>query len=261
MSEQERRNPAGTDGRHPDGLGFELGAADEQEAREFEDLAAQLGLAAEPVEPRPELKAAIMAKIAATPQLPAEQAAPPVARPAAAADDAVGLVTPLSPSTSAEERARRRWFQRPGLILASAAAAILLFIGGAFLGSSLAGTDSYQRQQATALAQINAAPDVQRATAPVSGGGTATLVWSGKLGTSALIADDLPPLPQGKTYELWYIRDGAATPAGTMQPAGTGSTWRVLTGRMAAGDTVGVTVEPRGGSDKPTTKPIVAIAS
>ena len=63
MSEQERHNPAGTDRRHPDGLGFDLGATDEQEAREFEELAAQLGLAADPVEPRPELKAAIMAKI------------------------------------------------------------------------------------------------------------------------------------------------------------------------------------------------------
>jgi anti-sigma-K factor RskA len=30
---------------------------------------------------------------------------------------------------------------------------------------------------------------------------------------------------------------------------------------MSAGDTVGVTVEPSGGSDAPTTKPIVAITT
>ena len=90
----------------------------------------------------------------------------------------------------------------------------------------------------------------------------ATLVWSGALGRSALIATDLPELPSGKTYELWYIRDGQATAAGTMNATGgSDATWRVLTGRMAAGDTVGVTVEPRGGSKQPTTPPIVAIAS
>ena len=86
-------------------------------------------------------------------------------------------------------------------------------------------------------------------------------MWSGELGRSALVANDLPALPDGKTYELWYMRDGQAIPAGTMNPADSGSTWRVLTGDMAAGDTVGVTVEPRGGSDKPTSPPIVAIAS
>ena len=36
---------------------------------------------------------------------------------------------------------------------------------------------------------------------------------------------------------------------------------RVLDGDMKAGDTVGVTVEPSGGSKTPTTTPIVAIAS
>uniref|UniRef100_UPI00117B0733 anti-sigma factor n=1 Tax=Leifsonia sp. NCR5 TaxID=1978342 RepID=UPI00117B0733 len=165
------------------------------------------------------------------------------------------------PQTPAETKARSRWFTRPISIAAAAAAAVVLFLGGTFLGSSLAGNNSFQQQQASALAQINAAPDAQRATADVSGGGTATLVWSGKLGKSALVANDLPALPSDKTYELWYIRGGEATPAGTMKPADTGSTWRVLTGTMQAGDTVGVTVEPRGGSDQPTTSPIVAISS
>lgn len=241
-------------GDDPERLGYRLGAENEAEARSFEDVAAELALAAEPAEPRPELKAALFARLADTPQLPApdagEEAPVPVPTPASAP-----AVTP------AERTARRRWFQRPGLILGAAAAAVLLFVGGAFVGSTLSGSNSYQSQQASALAEINAAPDVQRATADVAGGGTATLVWSGQLGRSALVADQLPPLPNDKTYELWYIRDGKAIPAGTMNPSGSGSTWRVLTGDMAAGDTVGVTVEPSGGSDRPTTDPIVAISS
>ncbi|WP_431245373.1 anti-sigma factor domain-containing protein [Leifsonia xyli] len=253
------------DDRAEERLGYRLGAQDEREAESFENVAAQLALAAEPVQPRPELKAALFAKLAETPQLPAQDA---VAQDAAAQDavapDAVQppVALPVAPGPGPAERAaRRRWFQRPGLILGAAAAAVLLFVGGAFLGSTLSGSNSYQSQQASALAQINAASDVQHATAPVQGGGTATLVWSGELGRSALVANDLPKLPDSKTYELWYIRDGQATPAGTMESASSGSTWRVLTGKMAAGDTVGVTVEPRGGSDKPTSAPIVAIAS
>lgn len=252
-------------------LGYRLGAEDEREARAFEETAAQLALSAEPIEPRPELKAALFAKLADVPQLPAQDAvAQDVVEQDARAQDVsqppvAPAPTPSIPTSStlgpAERAATRRWFQRPALILGAAAAAVVLFVGGAFVGSALSGNNSYTSQQASALAEINAASDVQRATAKVEGGGTATLVWSGALGRSALVANDLPQLPQGKTYELWYMRDGQAIPAGTMEPEGAGSTWRVLAGDMAAGDTVGVTVEPRGGSDKPTSPPLVAIQS
>ena len=257
-------------------LGYRLGAEDEREARAFEETAAQLALSAEPVEPRPELKAALFAKLAGVSQLPAQDAREQDAREQDAreqdvrAQDASQLPvapapTPSIPTSStpgpAERAATRRWFQRPALLLGAAAAAVVLFVGGAFVGSALSGSNSYTSQQASALAEINAASDVQRATAKVEGGGTATLVWSGELGRSALVANDLPQLPQSKTYELWYMRDGQAIPAGTMEPEGAGSTWRVLSGDMAAGDTVGVTVEPRGGSDKPTSPPLVAIQS
>ncbi|SDH53912.1 Anti-sigma-K factor rskA [Leifsonia sp. 98AMF] len=254
------------DDRDAGRLGYRLGADDEQEARAFEDVAAELALSAEPVQPRPELKAALFARLQNTPQLPAQDVAQPTAEPVAAPAEAADAspapeAAPGATPGRAERAAQRRWFQRPGLLLGAAAAAIVLFVGGAFVGSTLSGGNSYQSQQASALAEINAAPDVQRATAQVEGGGTATLVWSGELGRSALVANDLPALPSDKTYELWYLRDGQAIPAGTMNPANSGSTWRVLTGDMAAGDTVGVTVEPSGGSDKPTSPPIVAIAS
>ncbi|MFF2053188.1 anti-sigma factor domain-containing protein [Leifsonia sp. NPDC058194] len=257
MTDETRRGPAR--------LGTELGAQDEQEARDFEEVAAQLGLAAEPVAPRPELKAALFAAIQTTPQLPpaprAVETPAPAATPAPVETTAPAAVPAAEPVTSAERKAQRRWFARPATIAASAAAAVVLFFGGAVVGGALAGHDSTQQQQASALASINAAPDAQRATAAVTGGGTATLVWSAQLGTSALIASDLPNLPNDKTYELWYIRDGQATPAGTMNASGAGSTWKVLAGTMKAGDTVGVTVEPSGGSPKPTTDPIVAIPS
>jgi anti-sigma-K factor RskA len=240
-----------TDGKS---IGYGLGAETPEEAREFEAVAAELGLAAEPVAPPASLKADLFSKLASTPQLPPLEGAAP------ASPTPVEAASPASPSP-AELKTRSRWFARPIAIVAAAAAAVVLFVGGAFLGSALGGNDSFQQQQASALAAINAAPDAQRASADVDGGGTATLVWSGQLGQSALVAKDLPSLPNDKTYELWYIRDGKATAAGTMTPGSAPATWRVLDGTMAAGDTVGVTVEPRGGSTQPTTDPIVAISS
>jgi anti-sigma-K factor RskA len=239
----------------PERLGARLGAQSDQEARDFEEVAAQLAAAAEPVQPPAAVKAALFAKLDATPQLPAESARDAAVRPGLPESAPAGSRAP----TAAEHRANRRWFQRPVAIIAAAAAAAILFVAGAFVGVGLAGTDSFQHQQATALAEINAAPDAQRATSAVSGGGTATLVWSAQLGRSAVIATDLPKLADDKTYELWYIRDGVATPAGTMDSTGSLASWRVLSGEMTAGVTVGMTVEPDGGSPKPTTQPILAI--
>ncbi|WP_431277988.1 hypothetical protein [Leifsonia poae] len=51
-------------------LGYELGAQNDDEAREFEDTATELALTAEPVTPPASLKADLFAKLAATPQLP-----------------------------------------------------------------------------------------------------------------------------------------------------------------------------------------------
>lgn len=254
------------------------------EARaEADDLAAvtdALAHEAPPVTPPPALKAALMAKIAATPQLPTADAVTDPAgalgeervrplervrpqervRPPAPGGAESAPVASAPTKGRAGAKARVRWFRAPGAIAAAAAAAVLLFVGGTLFGVGLAGGDAGQ-QQARALVQLNQAPDTQRASAPVSGGGTATLVYSSTLGKSALLVRNLDRLPAGKTYELWYIDSSGATPAGTMEAVGSGTTWRVLEGRFTPGDTVGVTVEPAGGSKQPTTKPLVAIKS
>ena len=93
-------------------LGDRLGAQSEQEAREFEETAARLGLAADPVEPSPRLKADLFAKIAVTPQLPAEgQDEVPAAReePAAASAPAAvffGILTFARDATCSAVRSR-----------------------------------------------------------------------------------------------------------------------------------------------------------
>ena len=218
----------------------------------------RLALATEPVTPSPQLKAGLMAAIRKTPQLSADAAAETASNAALAEP----VEEPSAPMGSpAARRAQARWFTRPVAILVAVAAAAALFFGGTMVGQ-LNASNSVAQAQAASLVELSAAADVQRAQSTVAGGGQATLIWSLELRRSAVVLDALPALPAGKTYELWYMdAAGAATPAGTFEAAGTGSTWRVLEGKMSGGDTVGITIEPDGGSAKPTTKPILAIAS
>jgi anti-sigma-K factor RskA len=162
--------------------------------------------------------------------------------------------------SSATERAQVRWFKRPAQFMVAAAAAAALFVGGTLLGQAL-NDNQFETQQASSLARINAADDSQRAATTTADGQEATLVWSNQLGISAVLVDDLPALPGDQDYQVWYINGDGVASAGTFDSSGDGTAWRVLDGTMHAGDQVGVTVEPNGGSDQPTSDPIVAFQS
>ena len=244
------------------------------EVTELNDTAIILALAVDPVQPSARLKASLMSQLASTPQLPREiPAVQTVVTPAAQNFSAPGDPSDGRPSESTRPvgsdsadvpaalsgKVRARWFNRPVIALTAVAAAFALMVGGGVV-ANVVGQASFQQQQADGLAAINAADDLQQAVSPVSTGGTATLVWSVALGKSAIIIDGLPELPNGKTYELWYMNEaGDATPAGLFDVGTSEKTWRVLDGGMDNGLIVGVTVEPSGGSDAPTSEPLVAI--
>ena len=228
---------------------FEALMANSQQLRnevtELSDTAVLLGLAVQPVEPPAALRASILSQISSVPQLA------PIEAPSA-------IVTPFDGAAS--RKAQSRWFTKPAIVLAGVAAAVGLIAGGGVLVNTI-GDANTQQVQADALAAITSADDSQQAAAAVDGGGTAKLVWSNSLGSSAVMVDGLAALEAGKVYELWYIDDEGARAAGTFTVGDSGATWRVLDGEMRAGDLVGVTVEPAGGSEQPTTDPIVAIQS
>jgi anti-sigma-K factor RskA len=168
------------------------------------------------------------------------------------------------PVSSAQSKAQARWFQKPVAFLAAAAAVVAVFLGASSLTGML--NNGNQVQQALALASINAQPDVQRSTVPLlanvdgNNSSTATLVWSENIGESVLLVNGLEQLPDDKVYELWYIDgDGSPISAGLFNIPDSGHTYSVLEGEMTAGATVGVTVEPAGGSEQPTTEPVIAI--
>ncbi len=257
------------------------------ETDSLRETALQLAYSTDPIEPPASLKASLMAQIQNTPQ--AAPIAPAASAPAASAPAASAPVASAptssdaglearpasapSPASSvvpgpAESAARRRWFQRPAAALSAAAAVAVVFLGvGLGVGGVLSPGGDTPRpgtsQSSSVLDGIYAASDFQRSSTPVQGGGTATVVWSQDLGKSAVILDGVEAAPKGKTYELWYIdskqQGGTITSAGLMDQYADGVHSAVLTGKVRDGVTVGITVEPAGGSKQPTTTPIAAV--
>ncbi len=75
-----------------------------------------------------------------------------------------------------------------------------------------------------------------------------------------LMASNLPPLPAGRTYQMWLIpKGGAPQPAGLFQSLANGTALHTQPGVVAADTTVAVTVEPEAGSPAPTTTPLFAV--
>lgn len=75
-----------------------------------------------------------------------------------------------------------------------------------------------------------------------------------------LIASNLPPTPQGKTYEMWVIpKAGKPVPAGLFQSNPDGSAINVRAGAVDLQSTgaIAVTVENQAGADQPTTTPLI----
>jgi anti-sigma-K factor RskA len=90
---------------------------------------------------------------------------------------------------------------------------------------------------------------------PLSGASGQVAV--GDDGQAVLAVSDLPSAPKGKTYEIWVIEGKTPHKAGLFEGQDRKDVVR-LTRRVPSGAVVAVTVEPDGGVDAPTTKPIFA---
>jgi len=72
-----------------------------------------------------------------------------------------------------------------------------------------------------------------------------------------LVADNLPSVPEGQTCQIWVIKGDVPESSGLFQPGGT-ETAAPITTPIKKGDTIAVTVEPAGGSEQPTTDPVLS---
>jgi len=133
-----------------------------------------------------------------------------------------------------------------------------------------------RRTQSKAVAQTRELARVKEAfailylpdTKEVVFGGSAPLPPRGRVFLDAsrgvlLLASNLPPVPAGKTYEMWIIpkaKGGKPVAAGSFQPAADGTAMHALLGpvKIEATGVVAVTVEPAIGVPQPTSRPIIA---
>jgi anti-sigma-K factor RskA len=141
-----------------------------------------------------------------------------------------------------------------------ALAASLLLIVGIGVGAVWIGHALTPPAAVTALEQIQDSPDGQVAMAPMGTEGRAELYWSGATGQAVLVTAGLPAIAPGQTFEAWYVSGGVPRSAGVFT-ASAGAATALLSGSLAPGDTVAVTVEQDGGSPTgaPTSAPFVAI--
>jgi anti-sigma-K factor RskA len=130
------------------------------------------------------------------------------------------------------------------------------------LGVILAGTQhrlDLAQAQNRAIARVLAAPDARVLTSSTSAGGTATVIVSPSERELIVTTAGLRPLPASKVYQAWLINPRRTRPAGLLPAPRGGKTQPLLTTGVSTGDKLGLTVEPAGGTAKPTTTPILVI--
>lgn len=71
-----------------------------------------------------------------------------------------------------------------------------------------------------------------------------------------LLAEDMPSTPDDKTMQIWVIEDGKPKPGSTFQPR-EGLAAAPVTLPVEGADALAVTVEPAGGSEQPTSDPVL----
>ncbi|WP_062348883.1 anti-sigma factor [Herbidospora yilanensis] len=195
------------------------------EVRGLRETAARLGVAVAEAPPRA-LKSRVMAQIAEVRQEPPviEETPPEV-------------VVPL-------RRRPGRW----ALALAAVSAAAAVSIGVVAVNEIRSRDASIEEIQ-----NLLAAPDAVVRKVGMAGGGSATVVASESRG-KVMFTSDLPALDPSRTYQLWTIGGEHIRPAGLVDGGGI----RTATVDLPPGtDHFGVTVEPAGGSEQPTTEPVM----
>src|ERR687894_1990704 len=71
-----------------------------------------------------------------------------------------------------------------------------------------------------------------------------------------LVARNMPSVPEDKTCQIWVIKGDVPEPSGLFQPDGNG-TATPITNSITKADVIAVTVEPAGGSEQPTSDPVL----
>jgi anti-sigma-K factor RskA len=166
----------------------------------------------------------------------------------------------LPPEVSTHARTRRRgvpWVPWLSGVVATASIVVAVLFG--FAQAHTRDELNQVRAENQAISLLLSAPRAKLLSHVVSHGGVATVVLAADRHELAVVTTGLPALPPGKVYQLWLIGKPKIVSAGLLPPAKDGQTPAVLATGVVKGDTLGLTVEPAGGSAQPTTAPILAL--
>jgi anti-sigma-K factor RskA len=224
--------------------------------------------------PPARMREAVMARVRTSAQLPP---LPPWGRGAPATDSPAGTgapagdrvdSTPAAPDTAAPvyvpgPRARGP-LAGSGRALFALAASVLTVValGAGIWGVSTAGTLSDVRAQQAAVQRVLAAEDVVSlsGTPQLADGVVAdevVVLASRSEDAALLLPAGLPEAPEGRTWQAWTVNADGARSAGVFDVAGGEAV--ALSGSLADADAVAVSLEPRGGSEAPTTDPVLVV--
>ena len=226
---------------------YVLGALAEQERREFEEY-----LAAHPERQAEVDELEAVAGLLAL--APPDHEQPPELR-----QRIMGVVEAEASRPRAERPSRlaRVWELLGARNLALGAAAVLvvgLFSWGTLLRAEI---QDLQGRVQSLQGQVQGGPQMiaLEGTGAKQGAQAKLVTLEGD--RAVLMVEDMPPLPEGKTYQIWVIgNDGAPEPSGLFEPGGAALA-AVVEHPVERTDTVAVTVEPEGGSPKPTSDPML----
>jgi anti-sigma-K factor RskA len=235
-----------------------------QEVAELRETAALLALSAPNAEPAPGLRARVLEAVsqsklrplspsptAPPPPVGATRRASPILWAALAASLLAAVGLGLRAGRLADELARRRadLAERDSTIAEQARTL-------AAQGQRLATTDS------TLASLLSPGVQLVQLTANGDPDPQIQLFWDRRHNTAVLHASKLRPVPAGRTYQLWFIKDGKPVPSVTFDvaPAGEALVPQVTVPSEGAISAAAVTEEPAGGSPQPTT-PVLLVGT
>src|SRR5262245_43042802 len=155
------------------------------------------------------------------------------------------------PRALSRPRALPRARAFPGRLAVLAAAASMV-VAVALGITELSAQHQLDQARATSIARVVTAPDAHVETAPTSAGGNVTVVTSAALREAVVSSSGMASLPSSRVYQVWVLSPSGARSAGLMH----GSS---LLAAVRPGDRIGITVEPAGGTARPTTTPVAVL--
>lgn len=137
----------------------------------------------------------------------------------------------------------------------AAAAAVAVAVAG--IGGFLYERDRAESLQAqsVAVSEVMRADDATFRTNDADSGGSVRVVMSPAEDAAVVMGADLEPLDDEHDYQVWAMHDGVPRSVGVLSRDAS----MVYVEKMKGADAFAITVEPAGGSEKPTTEPVAAL--